>query len=156
AAGLARLARAGLPVPPGFAVPAACFVEALQAAGLWTRALALAERVDAAEASALRTAIARMELPPALQHGLALRAARLGPGVGVRSSAIAEDGVERSYAGQYATRLNVPVGDLADAIRHCWASLYSETALAYRKHGGPRPGSMGVVVQAMVEPHVAG
>jgi pyruvate,water dikinase len=50
------------------------------------------------------------------------------------------------------------VEPLCEAIRVCRASLYSPTAVAYRAQLGPPDGgaAMGVTVQAMVEPEVAG
>jgi pyruvate,water dikinase len=76
----------------------------------------------------------------------------------VRSSAAVEDGFESSYAGQFATVLDVrgPTG-VADAIRVVRDSASSSTATAYRKRTGDRqPVAMAVMVQRMVSPRISG
>ncbi|WP_043626037.1 PEP/pyruvate-binding domain-containing protein [Nonomuraea candida] len=83
---------------------------------------------------------------------------RLGGGrVAVRSSATAEDLPEASFAGQQDTYLNVEgPGELIDAVRRCWDSLFTERAVAYRAAAGVGEASMAVVVQRMVDPVAAG
>ena len=76
-----------------------------------------------------------------------------GP-VAVRSSATAEDLPYASFAGQQDTYLNV-VGDDAvlDAVRRCWASLWTDRAVVYRATNGIDHGAvpLAVVVQRMVD-----
>jgi pyruvate,water dikinase len=77
----------------------------------------------------------------------------------VRSSATAEDLPEASFAGQLDTYLNVVGTDaLAHAVRRCWASLWTDRAVAYRADHGMDHGPVGiaVVVQKMVDAQVAG
>ncbi|MEU5672771.1 PEP/pyruvate-binding domain-containing protein [Micromonospora sp. NPDC047753] len=85
---------------------------------------------------------------------------RLGAGpVAVRSSATAEDLPDASFAGQQDTVLDVTGTDeLIAAIEKCWASLHSDRATAYRDARGIESQTvrMGVVVQRMVRPTVAG
>ena len=51
----------------------------------------------------------------------------------VRSSATAEDLPFASFAGQQDTYLNVVGADaVLDAVRRCWASLWTDRAVAYR------------------------
>ena len=78
--------------------------------------------------------------------------------VAVRSSATAEDLAEASFAGQQDTFLNVTSDELLDALKACWASLWSERAVAYRQTQGiPDEGlAMAVVVQEMCEADVSG
>ncbi|MCW2134414.1 PEP/pyruvate-binding domain-containing protein [Arthrobacter sp. VKM Ac-2550] len=79
--------------------------------------------------------------------------------VAVRSSATAEDLPEASFAGQQDTYLNVVGEDaLLDALRRCWASLWTERAVAYRSDNGidQRSVSIAVVVQRMVDAEVSG
>ena len=81
----------------------------------------------------------------------------LGAGpVAVRSSGVAEDAAEASYAGQHDTFLNVVgVQDVVAAVERCWRSLDSERATAYRtRHGGAS--GLAVVVQRMVDADAAG
>ncbi|WP_328303417.1 phosphoenolpyruvate synthase [Streptomyces sp. NBC_00435] len=77
----------------------------------------------------------------------------------VRSSATAEDLPTASFAGQQDTYLNV-VGP-QEILRHvsrCWASLFTERAVTYRRRNGidHRTVQMAVVVQQMAFPHASG
>ncbi len=76
----------------------------------------------------------------------------------VRSSAVDEDGAEASFAGQHLTLLNVPSAkELPSALRDIWWSANSDSAITYRQRVGlfTRP-SIGVVVQTLLDPDVAG
>ena len=76
----------------------------------------------------------------------------------VRSSAADEDGADASFAGQHLTLLNVPsVDDVSAAVREIWWSANSDSAITYRQRVGlfTRP-SVGVVVQSLLDPDVAG
>ncbi len=77
----------------------------------------------------------------------------------VRSSATAEDLPGASFAGQQDTYLNVGGEDaLLDAVRRCWASLFTERAILYRARNGfdHREVALAVIVQRMVDADVAG
>jgi pyruvate,water dikinase len=74
----------------------------------------------------------------------------------VRSSAVAEDLPDASYAGLYETYLNVGVGDLADAVRRCFAAATTERVAAYHDGRGGTGAGMAVLVQVMVDPVAAG
>lgn len=105
--------------------------------------------------------------PDAVERGLAedaasaVRAAygQLGDDVpvAVRSSAIAEDGADASFAGVQDTYLWVRgADDVLAAVCRCWASYFNDEAVAYRaNHAGSKPG-MSVAVQVMVDARVAG
>jgi pyruvate,water dikinase len=82
----------------------------------------------------------------------------LTPPFAVRSSAVDEDSAAASFAGQHITLLNVhSAGDVPDAIRGVWWSANSDAAITYRQKIGlfTRP-SVGVVVQSLLDPAVAG
>ncbi|MGW7333641.1 rifamycin-inactivating phosphotransferase, partial [Streptomyces sp. NPDC054840] len=87
--------------------------------------------------------------------------ARLGErtAYAVRSSATAEDLPTASFAGQQDSYLNV-VGPAAilQHVSRCWASLFTERAVTYRRRNGidHRTVLMAVVVQQMVLPHASG
>jgi pyruvate,water dikinase len=84
---------------------------------------------------------------------------KLGEGpFAVRSSATAEDAADTSFAGQQATFLGVKAEGVAEAVRKCWASLFTDRAVAYRaKQGVDAAGlAMAVVVQKLVPAEVAG
>ena len=76
----------------------------------------------------------------------------------VRSSAVDEDGASASFAGQHLTVLNVhSASDVPSAVSEVWWSANSDAAITYRQRVGlfTRP-SMGVVVQTLLNPTVAG
>lgn len=76
----------------------------------------------------------------------------------VRSSADVEDGGELSYAGRFATVLNVSVDAVSGAVREVAESAHAERAVLYgqRRGLGAAPVQMSVVVQEMIAPRVAG
>lgn len=78
--------------------------------------------------------------------------------VAVRSSAVAEDSADASWAGQLETCLNVSFDDIEKAIRKCWKSIRSPEALAYAsdKRLGADELLVGVVIQSMVDSDVSG
>ena len=78
--------------------------------------------------------------------------------VAVRSSAVAEDSSEASWAGQLDSLLNVGREELIDAIKECWESIKSVRAQSYAKdHKVPKSRQkVAVVVQVMVDASAAG
>ncbi len=90
-----------------------------------------------------------------------LRAAVDDLGVGtfaVRSSGIAEDGAERSYAGMYESVLDVPADALSLAVDRCLASGRATRVAEYKpvSSEGDGRGRMAVIIQRMVQPAAAG
>lgn len=84
--------------------------------------------------------------------------APLGVPLAFRSSAVDEDGVTASFAGQHLTLLNiVSAEDMAAALSKIWWSANSDSAITYRQRVGlfTRP-RVGVVVQALLNPEMAG
>ncbi|MDQ0827441.1 phosphohistidine swiveling domain-containing protein [Arthrobacter sp. B2I5] len=183
AANLGELLSAGLPVPEGFCLTTDAYRQAVGVAGSLPPALAAvyaalsdpapAARRDAAQtgaaeppdiaglAGAARAAIRAIPLPPAVSRAVEGAYAALGPDVpvAVRSSATAEDLPFASFAGQQDTYLNViGVPALLEAVRACWASLWTDRATAYRASLGIEPASvaLAVVVQRMVDADAAG
>ncbi|MBU1632532.1 MAG: hypothetical protein KJ580_04950 [Nanoarchaeota archaeon] len=78
--------------------------------------------------------------------------------VSVRSSATTEDLKEASFAGQFDTYLNIDKDNLVEAVKKCWASLFSSRAIYYRmKNDFPIYNvSMAILIQEMIEPEFAG
>ncbi len=127
AVGLGEAEREGLPVPPGVALSGS-----------------IVEAVAAGEEAAIAK-VTKSVRP--LQAPFA-----------VRSSAVDEDGATASFAGQHVTLLNVPaVKELTSALRDIWWSANSDSAITYRQRIGlfTRP-SVGVVIQTLLDPDVAG
>jgi pyruvate,water dikinase len=153
---LARMAALGLPVPPGFVIPADALADALPDCGAELRQMAEAEDAEGAQ-----RLIREVELDPGLRQAVLDAYAALGSDevpVAVRSSACAEDSEAASFAGQQETFLHVRGGDHVRArIRDCWASFFSERALFYRSQKGSLADlGMAVVVQRMVQADIAG
>ncbi|MCA1737188.1 MAG: pyruvate kinase [Actinobacteria bacterium] len=139
AANLAVIIGAGFHVPDGFVLPA----------------------------PALEVALGTPDGPeegPKAEKGVLTRWVRavldqLGPGpVAVRSSGIAEDGADASYAGQYETELGLTgVDEVVAAVRRCWQSASSERVAAYTgRRNGEGPPPMAVIIQRLVSAEAAG
>jgi pyruvate,water dikinase len=122
-------------------------IDALQAAGTRVRSAMLAAPLPA-------------ELVHAVGEGYRRLEERYGPNcdVAVRSSATAEDLPEASFAGQQETFLNIH-GEamLLDAVRRCYASLFTDRAIVYRVHHGfdHTQVALSVGVQKMVRSDLA-
>jgi pyruvate, water dikinase len=159
-ASLARMAGLGLPVPPGFVVPAEALAAALPDRGAELLRV-LAEATGSAEAAdAAQRLVLAAEPSTELRRAIATAYAELGDDepVAVRSSACAEDSQEASFAGQQETYLHVRgLDDVVRRVVDCWASFFSERAVFYRSRKGSLDDlRMAVVVQRMVAAQVAG
>lgn len=167
---LGKLVAAGLPVPRGFCLTTAAY-DLAAPPGL----RALAADLDATGAGAAapapgtlgtvagqaRRLIEEAPIPPEVDAAVRKTYEELGGRVpvAVRSSATAEDLPFASFAGQQDSYLDVTGADaVVEAVRHCWASLWSERAVAYRSANGIRNRDVGlaVVVQVMVDAKTAG
>ena len=167
AANLGELVRAGFPVPAGFCITTAAYEMVAAGAGLEPTlgAMAGTQPEDAARLAELateaRSHLSEASVPDVLGRAIAEAYAELGDGepVAVRSSATAEDLPQASFAGQQDTYLNViGVESVLDAVRSCWASLWTDRAVSYRASNGidPHGVRLAVVVQRMVDVSVAG
>jgi rifampicin phosphotransferase len=164
--GLSRID--GVHVPAGFCVTTDAFRRIMADAPSIDDLLDQLSRVDPDDREAIRTLSAEIRrvlddtpLPSDLAAAITRALARLGEeaAYAVRSSATAEDLPTASFAGQQDTYLNV-VGPAA-ILRHvsrCWASLFTERSVTYRRRRGidHRAVHMAVVVQQMVFPDAAG
>jgi len=168
-ASLARLSAAGLPVPGGFHVTTVAYRQFVTENNLQPRILAALEAVDVAQPSTLETAsraiqalFSQAHVPPAIAGTIAHACADLPgdePAVAVRSSATAEDLPDLSFAGQQETYLNVRgAAAVLDAVKRCWASLWTARAIGYRAQHSIDQGtvSLAVVVQLLVPAEAAG
>ena len=166
-ASLARLSQAGLPVPPGFHLTTAAYRKFVEDNALQTAILDAVQPARADDPASLdraaeriRTLLVGARMPVAVAAEIGRRYDEMGGGaVAVRSSATAEDLPGMSFAGQLETFLNVCDADaVVDAVRLCWASLWTARAIGYRIRQGIAPDSVGiaVVVQKLVAADVAG
>lgn len=162
AATLARLMRAGLPVPDGVCLTAEAYGRQIALAGLadTVRRLADAEGFQARRlAVSIRLGLTRAALDPALQRALDEMWRTLGGPLAVRSSALSENTAPASFAGQFETFLGIEQpDDLLTAVRACWASLWSARALRYMRayEIDPAQSAMPVLLQRLVDAEAAG
>ena len=162
--------RAGLPVPNGFCVTTDAYQLVASGAQLErvTRDLDTIQAEDAKSIESLaaraRQALLQAHVPDEVEAAIRRAYAEMAPrgrevAVAVRSSATAEDLGEASFAGQQDTFLNVVGADaVMDAVRHCWASLWTDRAVAYRASQGIDQAHvlLSAVVQEMVPAAVSG
>jgi rifampicin phosphotransferase len=158
----------GVQVPYGVCVTTAAYRRVVAAAPAVDALVAGLSGVDpddrdaiAAQSARVRGTIEAIAVPDDLASAIAAAVGRMGhdAAYAVRSSATAEDLPSASFAGQQDTYLNV-VG-AAEVVRHvgrCWASLFTDRAVAYRQRNAidHRDAHMAVVVQRMVAPRASG
>jgi pyruvate,water dikinase len=180
-ANLGEMYNARFPVPPGFIVSAYTYKKFIEESGLKEEIYDILKDLDVDNNDALQSAskqvqtIIRSELMPdyiaqaitraydAMYKSLyeipsraasMINAAREPPFVAVRSSATAEDLPGASFAGQQATFLNIKgAKNLVEAVKDCWASLFTARAIFYRQKNNFDHFKVliAVVVQKMVD-----
>ncbi|HLE72697.1 MAG TPA: PEP/pyruvate-binding domain-containing protein, partial [Anaerolineales bacterium] len=166
-ANLARLARAGFAVPPGFIITTSAYLAFVGTNDLQRSIFAALQKVSPddpaslqAASHAIRDRFSSSSLPSVIASDIKSAYTELGsPAVAVRSSATAEDLPGLSFAGQQDTFLNI-IGEraLLQAVISCFSSLWTARAIGYRARNGiPHAGvSLAVVVQRMVPAEVSG
>src|SRR5580698_10075625 len=143
-----HLSGAGVNIPGGFIVTTDAYRQFLEQSQLETFIRNELRRIDFDKVeslrragSAIRQAISNARFPHELSHQIIASYETLsqsygqpGTDVAVRSSATAEDLPDASFAGQQETYLNVrgPAA-LIDAVRNCFASLFTDRAISYRR-----------------------
>ncbi len=148
-ANLGELADLDVPVLPGFTTTAAAYDDYVDRTGIRETIGSELEGLDVDDVSDLqkrgeriRRAISEAAMPPDLKSTIVEQYDELGselevddPEVAVRSSATAEDLPTASFAGQQETFLNVAgETELIEAIKHCFASLFTDRAIVYREN----------------------
>ena len=158
-ANLGELLRAGFPVPGGFVITTDVYEQFVRSQRMSTSIDELLTGKDL-DVSAVRAAFEHSPMPSEMVQAILAAYTQIGQGpVAVRSSATAEDLPGAAFAGQQDTYLNVIGAQaLLQAVQNCWASLWSERAIAYRQRQGidHQQVKIAVVVQKMVMPDVAG
>ena len=168
-AALSGLQSAGFPIPDSFAVTADAYRLLLATSGLDTRIEELLSSAGALTresardlAATISSLILQTSFPAELAYQISsayeVLATTMGSSSAVRSSATDEDGATRSMAGLYESYLNLRgTAAVLDAVSRCYASFWSERAIAHR--AGRRsegPAAMAVVVMSMVQCETAG
>jgi rifampicin phosphotransferase len=158
----------GIRVPAGFCVTTDAFRRIVAELPSIDDHLDRLARVEPADSSAIGTLSAEIRqlvegvaMPDDLVSAIGDSLVRLGEqhAYAVRSSATVEDLPTASFAGQQDSYLNVVGRDaIVRHVRRCWASLFTERAVSYRRRNGfdDRHVRIAVVVQQMVSPKAAG
>jgi pyruvate,water dikinase len=153
ATNLQRLLQHGFPVPAAVVITADAYRTHVAREDV-TAALRASRFADA------RAAIEAMPLDSELIAQITAALPELGDApIAVRSSATSEDGRAHSFAGQHDTVLAVRGLDgVCAAIRRCWASLWSDRAVAYRERAALDHAdvAMAVVLQRCIPADVSG
>ncbi|MGB9150378.1 MAG: phosphoenolpyruvate synthase [Burkholderiales bacterium] len=143
---ISQLAHAGVRVPGGFATTALAFRDFLKHNDLTARINALLKNLDvddtqllARTGAQIRQWVVDAPFQPALLADIKTAYEKMTHGsdlsLAVRSSATAEDLPDASFAGQQETFLNIHgLDNVMAAIKHVFASLYNDRAIAYRVH----------------------
>ncbi|MFH1751734.1 MAG: phosphoenolpyruvate synthase [archaeon] len=176
-ANLGEMTNEGFPVPSGFIVSSKSFDLFLEKNQLNERIQNILKQINYSEVKDLqerteeiRELIKETPIPVKIVSEIKKAYERLGEKklawltsseecfVAVRSSATAEDLPTASFAGQQDTYLNIKGKEnVVNAVRNCWASLYTARATYYRlKQGFTGHVSIAVVIQKMVNSKVSG
>ncbi|MSQ59930.1 MAG: phosphoenolpyruvate synthase [Betaproteobacteria bacterium] len=168
---ISQLEHLGVRVPGGFATTAGAYHEFLSANAMARTIDKIVTAIDVDDVKALAEAGARIRkmitaapFPARLEQEIRQAYAALAHGgsddlsFAVRSSATAEDLPDASFAGQQESFLNIHgIDNLLEAIKHVFASLYNDRAIAYRVHKGFAHAEVGLSagVQRMVRSDLA-
>ncbi|OGK14191.1 phosphoenolpyruvate synthase [Candidatus Roizmanbacteria bacterium RIFCSPLOWO2_02_FULL_37_19] len=173
-ANLGEMLNAKLPVPDGFIVTADAYFYFLEKQHLQEKIHEILKGLDHENSKQLETAgeklrdlIKKQPIPEELKKAIGKHYEIFSkkyanghiPFVAVRSSATAEDLPSASFAGQQETYLNVQgKKDLIDAVKKCWASLFTNRAIYYRAEQGFDHHKVGLaaVIQLMVQSEKSG
>jgi len=170
-ANLGEMTGAGLPVPNGFCVTSGVYFEFIKHNRIDKVIREHAQGLDVTNnrelnevSEIIKGRILAGEIPEEIRKTIKESYGKLkGEGkdiyVAVRSSATAEDLPEASFAGQQASFLNIiGEGEVVQAVKECWASLFEARAIYYRQENGFDHMKVGLcaVVQEMVQSEIAG
>ena len=158
---LSKLLTAGIPVPEGFHVTTTSYKIFVEKNHIQPHINKLLDGIDSNNTSQLENVSAQIgmlfhngEMPQEVSDAIKTAYAGLGNiAVAVRSSATAEDLPDASFAGQQETYLNIQgENEVLDAVKRCWASLWTACAIAYRVKNGIKQEivALAVVVQKLV------
>lgn len=167
---LARMSEAGFNIPPAFIVSVDAY-DLFIKKELEGKILKILDSIDfkdedsiSSGCSSIRSIIKSEELPQNLLLEINENISNLPDGYyAVRSSAVAEDLADASFAGQLDSFLNVKKEDILENIIDCWASYWNDRAVKYRHDSSighldteMTAAGIGVLVQKMVNAHISG
>jgi len=180
-ANLGEMTNNGLPIPPGFVVTAQTYKEFIEETKIKDKILDIIKGLDIEDTAKLQATAKKIQelikatgIPEEIQEEIRDSYSMVGTHrksgaseimegkeefVACRSSATAEDLPEASFAGQQATFLNIKgEEDVVNAVRDCWASLFTARAIYYRERNNfpTEKVFIAVVVQKMVNSDKSG
>jgi phosphoenolpyruvate synthase/pyruvate phosphate dikinase len=132
AAALGQLMRFGLRCPDGFVLPTALFREQCLRLGIRDLIDTLDESSGEQQLEEIRARLVTAGLPDAITAEIQNRLSILNSDLlAVRSSATLEDSATASFAGAFQTQLGVRREIVIDAVKRCWASIFTASAGGY-------------------------
>jgi len=172
-ASLGEMIKAGIRVPPGFAVTTECYLDFITETGLKKRIFDILEKMDAKDLSSIDAGSEEIqhlfmetEIPDNMRStikdayfGLCEMCQVDAVPAAVRSSATAEDLPTASFAGQQDTYLWVMgANNIVEDVKRCWASLFASRAISYRLNNNfsHEKVLISVGIQKMVHAKAAG
>jgi rifampicin phosphotransferase len=167
-ANLGNMTAKGFQVPPGFTVSTSAYRAHVSDSGIRASVEGILAKIDYTEVVALEAHVAEIRklitdapMPDSVAREIAAAYAKVGDTsfVAVRSSGTAEDLEGASFAGLHDTYLDIMGQDaLVDAVKRCWASMWTGRAVAYRQNGGfdHFSSAIAIVVQQMVQSKISG
>ncbi|SFM35559.1 phosphoenolpyruvate synthase [Pelosinus propionicus] len=167
-ANLGELTKAGFPVPGGFCVTTYAYREFIAGSPKMDLFFDALKTIDPTDLNLIRewgqqirTHLQQLEIPSQISNEIIQAWTKQGAthAYAVRSSATAEDLPNASFAGQQDTYLNIKGQDeLLEHVRKCWASLFTDRAIAYRAKNAFDHSEvyLSIVVQQMVMPDISG
>ncbi|MDD5701841.1 MAG: phosphoenolpyruvate synthase [Dehalococcoidales bacterium] len=162
----------GIKIPDGFATTSDAYWRFMEANGLKEKVQSRLLEMESGRKSLVqagkevRRLILGAQFPEEIAldireayHELSRRYQKAEADVAVRSSATAEDLPTASFAGQQESFLNITgEGELLEACRKCYASLFTDRAIAYRQEKGFKhmEVALSIGIQKMVRSDLAG
>ena len=168
-ANLSEMTQAGFAVPSGIVVNTGSYDAVAKANNLQDKVLSIASAVlgdnpETSESASeeIKKLFVNAQIPADIEEAIVSSYASLdgeNTVVAVRSSATAVDLPDASFAGQQESYLHVQGKDqLLDAVKKCWASLWTARAITYRIKQGiaPEELSLAAVVQQQINSDISG
>jgi len=167
-ANLGELTKAGFPVPGGFCVTTHAYQDFIATSPQMDRFFAALKEIDSTDLNQIREVggrirshLLQLAIPEEIRDEIIQAWTKQGANnaYAVRSSATAEDLPNASFAGQQDTYLNIKgENELLQHVRKCWASLFTDRAIAYRAKNvfDHREVHLSIVIQQMILPDISG
>ncbi len=162
---LSQMVNQGHPIPHGFAITKQAFENFLSYNDIENKVAPILKSIDYSDpvdlkrgSEKIRDIVISSKVPrPVVDDIIKLKTELSDGAMMVRSSALGEDSEDSSFAGQLDSFITEGTDDeIIESLLLCWASYWSERALFYQNYKKVSLQGMGVVVQEMVQPVVAG